>query len=583
MLNGEDKKIITNKILFEEIHNWLKILIINDIYKCEDNFDGKDHLSVDEVKINFEDEKIKMLEKFIEGIENFVLKIQKKIKKEEIQQSLNSDRILIFDILIYLRILDEFYENRIEENPKDILKDIKDEDDTYKKAIITVSEYEKENNNSEFYENEKINYHYLGEDIFENPLEKKNINNDNNINIANEKTNKHGKFSMFKYPLLKNKDEDNNKQKYQLNIQMVDNNMNNNSYFSDTNEKKFLSKNILKNLKKQINLNDLSPQLSISDRILHSKYINNQNYKNDNFVLNEENSQNNFSINFQIKNDKNNSEFYKNNSYTSRENCNYSINKDVNKDIKNDPTKTPLRKKRKKLLKNNNNFYYHSFLQMKNIIKIINKKNYKGFFQGSSRLILQFLYLTRFLKEFLEISKNNKAELYVIIIDCFTNHFDLDWLFSDNIENQEFSYVIRFQLLTLVISFLEENSENLFNSNNNEYYEFSNRLLELNYKSIIYEIEICFDKSFRKHFNEKKDKNNNKKKFEDITYQELKWEYINDEKSIYKNEYFELAELYYKLLRSIYPLYNNFLENYEKKYKTHKKNNDSNDLMKNQL
>lgn len=115
-----------------------------------------------------------------------------------------------------------------------------------------------------------------------------------------------------------------------------------------------------------------------------------------------------------------------------------------------------------------NNFYYQCFLQLRDIIILINVKKIENFSFGSFRLIIQFLYLTRFLKEFLEDDLNEKYETefennikFEIINKCFEEIFDFNWLISKEIKNTEYSYTFRYELLILLNAYLDENLGNL--------------------------------------------------------------------------------------------------------------------------
>jgi len=203
------------------------------------------------------------------------------------------------------------------------------------------------------------------------------------------------------------------------------------------------------------------------------------------------------------------------------------------------------------------NFYYQSFVQLENIINLINVKKIGSFSFGSFRLIIQFLYLSRFLKEFLEddYSKVKEQNFKEIIDLCFLKLFDFNWLISDNIKNDDYSYCLRFELLSLLNAYLEEHLKNL---KSHEFQFKINQFFE-NHERIFNEIAICFDKVIE----DLKNRNEEKKvKFEKLNIENLKIEYLESEESLYKNKYFELAELYYKLLRLLDPFYQSFLEEY---------------------
>ena len=102
------------------------------------------------------------------------------------------------------------------------------------------------------------------------------------------------------------------------------------------------------------------------------------------------------------------------------------------------------------------NFYYYTFEQLKNIMILINTSNNETYFQGSYRLVLHLSYICRFLKEYLELNDSTKTEKYKKIIKyCFTYLFNFEWLLNENIKNKNYSHLIRYDLLTLVLSFLE--------------------------------------------------------------------------------------------------------------------------------
>jgi len=194
----------------------------------------------------------------------------------------------------------------------------------------------------------------------------------------------------------------------------------------------------------------------------------------------------------------------------------------------------------------NNNFYYQSFSQLANIFNLINVKKTEEFSLGSFRLIIQFLYLARFLKEFLEDDIPDLDDKMEIINNCFDNIYDFNWIISENIKNNEYSYTLRFELLNLAIAYLEEHNHNYtedLSTKNNEIFK--------SHELIFKEIKICIEKAIEDLVKRNEDK---KTKLNEISFQKLKAEYLADEDSLYKNKYFELAELYYKLLRLLdYP------------------------------
>lgn len=214
---------------------------------------------------------------------------------------------------------------------------------------------------------------------------------------------------------------------------------------------------------------------------------------------------------------------------------------------------------KKNYKKNQYNFYYQSFIQLRKIITLINVGKIGSFSFGSFRLIAQFLYLTRFLKELLEddITDENK-KFSEIINECFEEIFDLNWLISKNIKNDEYSYILRFELLYLFNSYIEEHSSNL----SDKFYKKINQFFD-NHEIIFEEICSCFDIVIEYIRNTNDD--NNLLRNENFTLEKLKTFYLNNEDSLYKNKYFELAELYYKFLRLLDPFYQSLKEEYDDK------------------
>jgi len=169
---------------------------------------------------------------------------------------------------------------------------------------------------------------------------------------------------------------------------------------------------------------------------------------------------------------------------------------------------------------------------LKDIINLINLPKFKNYSHRSFRLIIQFLYICRFLKEYLEIEKNKTHPSKKNIIDnCFFKIFDLKWIFWKNIKNAEYSYVIRFELLTLLNAYLEEYPEALSGS---FFIKIKKEIII--YKNIFDEICSCFNEFFK--ILKKYYKNSNIK----LTYNYLFLGYINDENTIYKDKSFDIAE-----------------------------------------
>lgn len=195
-----------------------------------------------------------------------------------------------------------------------------------------------------------------------------------------------------------------------------------------------------------------------------------------------------------------------------------------------------------------NNFYFYNFLQLKNIMILFNTCNYSSFIHGSYRLIIQFLYITRYLKEGLELKNSESNQRNIKIVDhCFKKFFEFDWILSLNIANKEFSYIIRSEILNLFIAYLEEKEENIDN-------DFANKIYSsLTLQKIFNEIIICLKYLGNPSLEAVKDVVNEHRE-RHLSYQELFTRYIDNEEN-YKSRHCELAELYYKLLRHLEPLY----------------------------
>jgi len=206
-----------------------------------------------------------------------------------------------------------------------------------------------------------------------------------------------------------------------------------------------------------------------------------------------------------------------------------------------------------------NNFYYFNFLQLVHIMKLFNTCIYdSSYYHGSFRLIPNFLYITRFLKELLEIDdcKTNKKN-DIIINNCFNLFFNFNWLisskikfidssFDSDIKNEDFSCLMRAEILNLLVAFLEERGDDIPRAFNEKIYS------HLNAKIIFNEIVECFNKIFPDKINIKF-----------IKSKYLLRSYILDD-SIYNNKYCQLAELYYKLIRRLKPLYKELKFQFEK-------------------
>jgi len=209
-----------------------------------------------------------------------------------------------------------------------------------------------------------------------------------------------------------------------------------------------------------------------------------------------------------------------------------------------------------------NNFYYQSFLQLRKIINLINIKNYEYFAFGCFRLIIQFLYLTRFLKEFLEDDYDNNKNKFKIINECFYEIFEFDWIISNKIKNDKYSFILRYELLILLNAYLEEHSDNLeekFIFKIDRYFQETGNIFQ--------EILICFNRGLSFNYGLISNmigfviiKDLNLNQLKEI-YIRLWFSSFSEDKNIL------LAELYYKLLRNRENIYQELKDVYEEKDK----------------
>ncbi len=216
-----------------------------------------------------------------------------------------------------------------------------------------------------------------------------------------------------------------------------------------------------------------------------------------------------------------------------------------------------LKRKKKEEDYLKNNFYYFNFVQLNSLMNLINTVQYKNYTHGSSRLIGQFLYITRFLREFTEIeygSSNSKINKKEIVNYCFLDMFDLKWIEKKYILNEEYSCLIRSQLINLLNTYLEEMSE----EGQKKFFEKIDQ--NMNYNIIVGEMNDCLIEILKII---KKKNDGIDEYFSNIKFEYIFYNYINNDNLIYKNKYFELAEFYYKLLRLINPFYEAYREHYK--------------------
>jgi len=201
------------------------------------------------------------------------------------------------------------------------------------------------------------------------------------------------------------------------------------------------------------------------------------------------------------------------------------------------------------------NFYYYNFMILNEILKLFNTCNYSSYVHGSSRLIPRFLYLTRFLKEFLQINDSESNDYNNTIIDiCFHKFFNFDWLISENIKNKEFSTIIRAEMLNLLLAYLEERGNKLNKEFHNKIYS------KINLGIVFSEIKECFDQIFKKY------------KF-DCSHRKDFLRYYSENNEIYNDKYCHLAELYYNLIRRLDPWYQELKSYYPEVTKERKQMN----------
>ena len=146
-----------------------------------------------------------------------------------------------------------------------------------------------------------------------------------------------------------------------------------------------------------------------------------------------------------------------------------------------------------------NNFFYQNFKQLSVILSLLTKSKIKNFYSGSERLMIQFLYISRAIKEFTECDyKNMDNKVAKIVKYSFTKLFDIEYIFTitDLYKDNMYCMPIITQLLKILIAFLEEFPY----KNDEEYLKFKELLdIRCSQKHELYlEMILCFKRHFEK-------------------------------------------------------------------------------------